>query len=114
MHVVWHSRSSGVLEIWYREAGKRKFTKLYSDVPGGHALIQVRPHPTLLFNTLNGAPGEKGKPGLLVKGGFYRAATNRTNTYWWDGMRRRRTRASVLAGFRTPSASRRPRTQPTR
>jgi hypothetical protein len=113
MHVVWHSRSSGVLEIWYREAGRRKFTKLYSNVPGGRALIQVRPHPTLLFNTLNGAPGENGKPGLLVKGGFYRAATDRTNTYWWDGMRRRRTRASVLAGFRAPSASRRPRTRPT-
>jgi hypothetical protein len=113
MHVVWHSRSSGVLEIWYREAARRRFTKLYSDVPGSRALIEVRPHPTLLFNALNAAPGENGKPGLLVKGGFYRAATNWTNSYWWDGMRRRRTRAAVLAGFRAPSAYDRPRRRPT-
>jgi hypothetical protein len=102
MHVVWHSRSNGVLEIWYRKAGQRKFTKLYSNVRGGKALIQVRPHPTLLYNSENGAPGENGKPGILLQGGFYRADTNWTNTYWWDGMRRRRSRASVLAGFRDP------------
>jgi hypothetical protein len=111
MHVAWHSRSNGILEIWYRKAGQRKFTKLYSNVPGGRALIQVRPHPTLLYNTQNGAPGENGKPRLLLKGGFYRAAVNRTNTYWWDGMRRRRTKGSVLAGFRPPSVSHRPRSR---
>ena len=57
MHVVWHSRTSGVLQIWYRVAGQQNFTKLYSDVPGGGALIQVPPHPTMLYNTRFGAPG---------------------------------------------------------
>jgi hypothetical protein len=99
MHVVWHSRTSGVLEIWYRVAGQKRFTKLYSDVPGDHALIQVRPHPTMLYNTENGAPGENGRPGLELEGGFYRANTPWTNEYWWDGMRRRQGRASILAGF---------------
>jgi hypothetical protein len=36
--------------------GEQAFTKLYSDVPGGGALIQVPPHPTPLYNTQNGAP----------------------------------------------------------
>jgi hypothetical protein len=98
MHVVWHSRTSGVLEIWYRVAGQN-FTKLYSDVPGGGALIQVPPHPTMLYNTEYGAPGENGKPGLGLEGGFYRANTPWTNEYWWDGMRRRQSEASILAGF---------------
>jgi hypothetical protein len=100
MHVVWRSRSDGELEIWYRTEGERKFSKLYSDVPGGGALIQVPPHPTLLYNELNGAPGENGKPGLELEGGFYRAGTPWTNEYWWDGMRRRQSEAAVLAGFR--------------
>jgi polysaccharide lyase-like protein len=103
MHVVWRSRSNGVLEIWYRQAGKREFTKLYSNVPGGKALIQVRPHPTLLYNSKNGAPAGNAQRGLVLQGGFYRANTNWTNTYWWDGMRRRRTRASVVGGFRPPT-----------
>jgi hypothetical protein len=109
MHVVWRSRSNGVLEIWYREAGERGFTKLYSDIPGGKALIQVRPHPTLLYNIKNGAPESNRQRGLVLQGGFYRAKTNWTNTYWWDGMRRRRSRASVLAGFRRPFQSHAPR-----
>ena len=99
MHVVWHSRTSGVLEIWYRVDGEQRFTKLYSDVPGGGALIQVPPHPTLLYNTENGAPGDNGKPGLALEGGFYRSNTPWTNEYWWDGMRRRQSEAAVLAGF---------------
>jgi hypothetical protein len=89
MHAVWRSHTNGVLEIWYRVDGEQRFRKLYSDVPGGGALIQVRPHPTLLYNTQNGAPGENGKPGLRPEGGFYRANTPWTNEYWWDGMRRR-------------------------
>ena len=64
MHVVWRSRTDGVLEIWYRVDGQKSFTKLYSNVPSDRALIQVRPHPTLLYNAKNGAPGENGKPGL--------------------------------------------------
>jgi hypothetical protein len=111
MHIVWQSRSNGVLEIWYRKAGQRKFTKLYSDVPGDKALIRVRPHPTLLYNTQNGAPGENGKPGLLLEGGFYRANTTWTSKYWWDGMRRRRSRAALLAGFPHPTLHRRRRTR---
>jgi hypothetical protein len=99
MHVVWHSRTNGVLEIWYRVDGEHQFTKLYSDVPGGRALIQVPPHPTLLYNSKNGAPGENGKPGLHLEGGFYRANTPWTNEYWWDGMRRRQSKAAILAGF---------------
>jgi hypothetical protein len=99
MHVVWHSRTSGVLEIWYRVEGEQRFSKLYSNVPGGGALIQVPRHPTLLYNTQNGAPGENGKPGLALEGGFYRANTPWTNEYWWDGMRRRQSEASMLAGF---------------
>jgi hypothetical protein len=106
MHVVWHSRTSGVLEIWYRVDGETKFTKLYSDVPGGGALVQVPPHPTLLYNTQNGAPGEDGKPGLGLEGGFYRASTPWTNEYWWDGMRRRQSEVSVWAGFPSPAAPR--------
>jgi hypothetical protein len=109
MHVVWRSRTNGVLEIWYRVDGRKKFTKLYSDVPGGGALIQVRPHPTSLYNTANGAPGENGKPGLALEGGFYRANTPWTNEYWWDGMRRRLSRASILAGFPKPGLHRRHR-----
>jgi hypothetical protein len=61
----------------------------------------VRPHPTLLYNTQNGAPGEDGKPGLALIGGFYRANTPWTNEYWWDGMRRRQSRRSILRGFPT-------------
>jgi hypothetical protein len=99
MHVVWRSHTSGVLEIWYRVAGQKKFTKLYSDVPRSGALIQVRPHPTLLYNTKNGAPGQNGKPGLELEGGFYRGNTPWTNEYRWDGMRRRQSQASVLEEF---------------
>ena len=102
MHVVWRSRRNGVLQIWYRVQGQRKFTKLYSDVPGDKALLQVRPHPTLLYNTAHGVPGETGKPGLNLEGGFYRGNADWTNTYWWDGMRRRRSRAAILRSFRGP------------
>jgi hypothetical protein len=105
MHVVWHSRTSGVLEIWYRVEGEQRFSKLYSNVPGGGALIQVPRHPTLLYNTQNGAPGENGKPGLALEGGFYRANTPWTNEYWWDGMRRRQGEASLLAGFPRPAVA---------
>jgi hypothetical protein len=104
MHVVWRSRTSGVLEIWYRVAGQERFTKLYSDVPGAGALIQVPPHPTLLYNTKYGAPGENGKPGLTLEGGFYRANAGWTNVYWWDGMRRRQDETSILAGFPVKSS----------
>jgi Polysaccharide lyase len=103
MHVVWRSRTHGVLEIWYRVDGEQRFTKLYSNVPGGRALVQVPPHPTMLYNTANGAPGENGKPGLMLIGGFYRANASWTNEYWWDGMRRRGSEASILAGFPTSS-----------
>jgi hypothetical protein len=106
MHVVWRSRTNGILQIWYRVQGQNKFTKLYSDVPRDRALIQVRPHPTLLYNTQNGTPGERGKPGLELEGGFYRANTPWTNMYWWDGMRRRRSKSSILKGFRNPPLQR--------
>jgi polysaccharide lyase-like protein len=99
MHAVWRSRTSGVLQIWYRPAGQKKFTKLYSNVRGDRALIRVAPHPTLLYNTRYGAPGENRQPGLQLAGGFYRATASWTTKYWWDGMRRRKTRASILAGF---------------
>jgi hypothetical protein len=62
----------------------------------------VRPHPTLLYNEANGAPGENGTPGLALEGGFYRANTAWMNTYWWDGMRRRQSKASIEAGFPKP------------
>jgi hypothetical protein len=103
MHVVWRSRTNGVLEIWYRVDGQKKYTKLYSNVPRDRALIHVRPHPTLLYNTQNGAPGENGKPGLELEGGFYRANTAWANEYWWDGMRRRKTKRSIVAGFPKPT-----------
>jgi hypothetical protein len=99
MHVVWRSRTNGILQIWYRVEGKRRFTKLYTNVPGDSALIQARPHPTMLYNSRHGAPGENGKPGLELAGGFYRANTSWPNEYWWDGMRRRKSRTSVLEGF---------------
>jgi hypothetical protein len=115
MHVVWRSHTNGILQIWYRVQGQKNFTKLYSDVPGERALIRVRPHPTLLYNTTNGAPGEDGKPGLSLEGGFYRANTRWTNTYWWDGMRRRQTKASILRGFQNPSSKlHRPAAAPSR
>jgi hypothetical protein len=103
MHVVWRSRTNGVLKIWYRIEGQPGFTKLYSDVPGDGALIQVPPHPTLLYNTRYAAPGEDGKPGLVLEGGFYRASASSTNEYWWDGMRRRQSEAEILVGFPRPS-----------
>jgi hypothetical protein len=103
MHVVWRSRTNGILQIWYRVEGQQQFTKLYSDVPRDKALIEVRPHPTLLYNTVSGAPGVNRKPGLELEGGFYRASTPWTNTYWWDGMRRRQSKASILAGFPKPA-----------
>ena len=109
MHVVWRSRTNGVLQIWYRVNGQKKFTKLYSDVRGYKALIQVPPHPTLLYNTQNGAPGENGNLGLVLEGGFYRSNAPWTNTYWWDGMRRRQGEASILAGFPKPVIHRRHR-----
>jgi hypothetical protein len=109
MHVLWRSRTNGVLQIWYRVDGQKKFTKLYSNVPRDRALIDVRPHPTLLYNTENGAPGENGKPGLGLEGGFYRANTPWTNEYWWDGMRRRQSKAAILAGFPKPVLHRRHR-----
>jgi hypothetical protein len=109
MHVLWRSRTNGVLQIWYRVDGQKKFTKLYSNVPRDGALIDVRPHPTLLYNTENGAPGENGKPGLGLEGGFYRANTPWTNEYWWDGMRRRQSKAAILAGFPKPVLRRRHR-----
>jgi len=99
MHVVWRSRSSGVLQIWYRVEGQRRFTKLYSDVRGDRALIKTAPHPTMLYNNQNGAPGENGKPALLLEGGFYRAAAPWRNSYLWDGMRRRTSKRAILAGF---------------
>jgi hypothetical protein len=99
MHVVWRSRESGVLQIWYRVAGQKRFTKLYSDVPRDVALIKARPHPTLLYNKENGAPRSNESAGLLLEGGFYRRNTPWTNKYWWDGMRRRQSEAAVLAGF---------------
>jgi len=99
MHVVWHSRTNGVLEIWYRVEGDQRFTKLYSDVPGDGALIQVPPHPTLLYNTQNGAPDKTENHGLILEGGFYRANASWTNIYWWDGMRRRQSEEAILAGF---------------
>ena len=107
MHVVWRSHASGVLQIWYRVAGQARFTKLYSDVPGEHALLQARPHPTLLYNAQNGAPGENGKPGLVLEGGLYRGNARWSNTYWWDGMRRRRSRAAILRGFSAHTSARR-------
>jgi Polysaccharide lyase len=111
MHVVWRSRTSGLLEIWYRVDGDQHFTKLYSNAPGSRALIQVAPHPTMLYNTANGAPGENGKPGLMLIGGFYRANASWTNQYWWDGMRRRESGASILAEFPNPPMQQSPSPQ---
>jgi hypothetical protein len=105
MHLVWHSRTNGVLEIWYRVEGQKRFTKLYSDVPGGRALIQVPPHPTLLYNTANGAPTADVKHGLILEGGFYRGNAGWANEYWWDGMRRRHSERAILAGFPNASAA---------
>jgi hypothetical protein len=102
MHVVWRSRMNGVLQIWYRSEGHKKFTKLYSNVPRDRALIKVQPHPTLLYNGRYGAPGENRLPGLQLAGGFYRANASWTNKYWWDGMRRRNSKSSILAGFPRP------------
>jgi polysaccharide lyase-like protein len=113
MHVVWRSRTNGVLQIWYRVDGEQRFKMLYSDVPGDGALIQVPPHPTLLYNTQNGAPGEDGKRGLRIDGGFYRANTYWTNEYWWDGMRRRQNEASILGGFPNRPAPPTPSPTPT-
>jgi Polysaccharide lyase len=112
MHVVWRSRTNGVLQIWYRVDGQKRFTKLYSNRPGDKAVIQARPHPTMLYNTQHGAPGDNGKPGLGLMGGFYRANTPWTNQYWWDGMRRRQSKAVILAGFPTPAQESRQRRPP--
>jgi hypothetical protein len=37
MHVVWRTRTDGVLEIWYGVDGEHGFTKLYAEVrEAGH------------------------------------------------------------------------------
>jgi polysaccharide lyase-like protein len=99
MHVVWHSR---------HERGARDL------VPGRrpddvHQALLGRPRrrgadsgaaapdPALQHRVRR--PGENGQPGLRLEGGFYRANTPWTNEYWWDGMRRRQSEASMLAGF---------------
>jgi hypothetical protein len=82
-----------------------EFTKLYSDVPADKALI-LPPHPTLLYNTQNGAPSADDKHGLMLEGRFYRSNTSWTNGYWWDGKRRRKSKATIVAGFLTPIAHR--------
>ena len=53
-------------------------------------LILGGPHPTLLYNTQNGAPSADDKHGLMLEGRFYRSNTSWTNGYWWDGKRRRK------------------------
>ena len=80
MHVVWRSRTNGVLEIWYRVDGERASRSSTRMSPAIGRSSRCAPHPTLLYNTQNGAPGEDGKPGLDLEGGFYRANTRWTNS----------------------------------
>ena len=63
MHVVWRSRTSGVLEIWYRVEGEQRFTKLYSNVPGGGALVQVPTASNLALQHRKRSPGGEREAG---------------------------------------------------
>ena len=100
MHVVWRSRTNGVLQIWYRLDGQRKFTKLYWDVPGDRALIHVPAASDFALQHPKRSPrGRMGSPAWILEGGFYRANTPWTNKYWWNWNRRRQSGASIVAGF---------------
>jgi hypothetical protein len=82
MHVVWRSRTNGILQIWYRVEVSS------SSQSSTRTSWRRRAHPgtpasDLLYNTENGALGENGKPGPELERGFYRANTAWTNEYWW-------------------------------
>jgi hypothetical protein len=98
MHILWRSRSNGVLTIWHREEGG-SWGKLYDNTGAPDALVKAPAHPTLMYNDRNGAPGENGQPGLALEAGFYRANQSIVNDYWFDGFRRRQSEAAILSGF---------------
>ena len=104
MHVVWRSRSNGVLTIWHRQEGG-PWEKLYDNTGAQDALIKAPLHPTMMYNDANGAPGEDGKSGLGLIAGFYREAQPIVNDYWFDGFRRRQSEAAILEGFPGSSSS---------
>ena len=98
MHVVWRSRSNGVLTIWHRQEGG-SWEKLYDNTGAQDALIETPPHPTMMYNDANGAPGDDGRSEIGLLAGFYREAQPIVNDYWFDGFRRRQSEAAILAGF---------------
>ena len=64
---VWHdfyilcqynARTNGIMEVWHRVEGATTFEKLYSNSNDGTALINRAPHPTWLYNSTYGYPGE--------------------------------------------------------
>jgi hypothetical protein len=98
MHVIWKARTNGVLELWHRE-GAGAWEKIYSDLNDGSALINRAPHPTMMYNDQNGAPGDNGTDPIRQWQGFYRAAEGTTVDYWVDGFRRRQSRSALLEEF---------------
>ena len=104
MHIIWRSRSSGVLTIWHRQESGF-WEKLYDNTGAQDALITAPPHPTLMYNDANGAPGEGSRPGVSLQAGFYRGQQNVVNDYWFDGFRRRQDETSIVAGFPADNAA---------
>jgi Polysaccharide lyase len=104
-HVVWSAGRQGdvtpVFTLWHREEGGA-WAKLYSNQPNSGALIQRSVHPTLMYNTQYGTPGESGTNGLHYGNiGLYRPAPGPTVDFWLDGFRRRQNEAAILAEFPT-------------
>lgn len=90
-HVVWSPGRPGdpepVFDIWHRQEGESGFTKVYS-----------ASHPTMIYNTKNGAPGENGLPGLRRQIGCYGgkgALPRNPVVYWVDGICNRKTEAEI-------------------
>jgi hypothetical protein len=99
MHVIWRSRTNGgtsdlVPRRWPDDVHQALLggPRRRGADPGAAA-----PDPALQHRVRR--PGENRQPGVRLEGGFYRANTPWTNGYWWDGMRRRQSEASMLAGF---------------
>jgi hypothetical protein len=98
-HVIWKARTNGTFELWHRPEGST-WAKLYSNVPNSDALVQRNPHPTMMYNTQYGAPGDGETAALsVVNIGLYRAAPGPTVDFWYDGLRRRQSEAAILAEF---------------
>jgi hypothetical protein len=96
-HIYFKAQSNGILEIWHRVEGGA-WEKLYSNVPGAGAIIQVAPHPTLNWNQSGGVPGVNNN-GAGVDFQLYRGKARPTEHIYQSGIVRRQSEAAVRAVF---------------